>query len=130
VAPNWVKDRRKYFRGLGLFAFCLYLIWNFYWLSRGIIPPSIILEVFGLPAPTTGCMRSLVALMRGDIKDSIFWNAFLIPILFLLAASAVTLSKKIICGRPIILPYQLGRLWILVLGLAWLMKFFMGPESW
>jgi len=57
-----------FLRPLALAAFAGYVLWNLFWLARGAIPPSILLYCTGLPCPTTGVCRSLLALRHGHYR--------------------------------------------------------------
>lgn len=111
-------------------AFGLYLLWNVWWLAHRQVPPSILLALCGLPAPTTGCMRAASALWQGDLRGSLFWNAFLVPISLLLLVSGLSLA--LCCGKRhrLALPVPLARLWLVVLACAWITKLLQGRATW
>jgi hypothetical protein len=121
---------RLYLRRCAIPAFGLYAIWNVYWLSQARIPPSIAQAWFHLPVPTTGCLRSLLCLLRGELADSLYWNAFLLPLLFLLSSSAACLTVRLARRQDLLLPTTLGRLWLVILAAAWLTKALQGPDAW
>lgn len=129
VASSSADHLRATWRRIGIGAFCLYVVWNVYWLAHRAIPPSILLAVAGIPAPTTGCTRAAVALWHGDLRLSLFWNAFLIPIVLLLLASGTSLAKAFVRKNRLILPAAIARLWLAVLASAWITKLLQGREA-
>jgi hypothetical protein len=118
-APRWA-----------LAAFGAYLVWNIGWLVSGRIPPSVLLVFLGLPCPTTGCTRSLLALLHGDLRASLLWNPFTIPILFLLMLSLHSLVLAAVRKRELVLPGWMGTAWWAVLLMAWISKFMLGRAYW
>jgi hypothetical protein len=74
---------RKFLRVAAVVSFLAYCLWNVYWLAQGQIPPSIFRSATGLPAPTTGGTRAVIALCRGEALESLRYNAMAIPILLL-----------------------------------------------
>lgn len=130
VAPSSADLTRRILKHVGIVAFCFYVAWNIYWLAHRTIPPSILRGIFGLPAPTTGMTRSLRALLSGDLAGSVFWNAFLIPVLLLFASSFVSLSISLLKRRRLVLPKPIAYSWFAILATAWLTKFIQGSPSW
>lgn len=88
------------------------------------------LGIFGVPAPTTGGMRSWRCLRRGDLPGALFWNAFLVPLLALLLGSVGVLGHALCKGRELVLPVPMGKSWEVVLALAWSTKLLQGKSSW
>jgi hypothetical protein len=121
---------RRVAKGAGLFAFGFYLWWNLHWLAQGALPPSIALQCLGVPAPTTGCTRSLRALLAGDVSLSLFWNPFLLPLLLLLGASGARLAWCAYEGLPLRLQRPLPQLWLGTLLAAFVFKVWQGPAAW
>ena len=111
-------------------SFGAYLVWNVVWLTSGKTPPSILRSLIGLPCPTTGCTRSLVALVHGDLRAALLWNPFTVPILILLSLSLATLLFAALRKRALVLPKLFGFAWLTVLLLAWISKFVLGRAYW
>jgi len=57
----------------------IYIVWNVGWLSLGKVPPALFLALTGLPAPTTGGLHSIRALISGDWRLSLAWNPLAVP---------------------------------------------------
>ena len=118
-APLWARA-----------SFAAYLGWNLAWLASGKIPPSVLRALLGLPCPTTGCTRSVIALLHGNLHASLLWNPFTISILILLAVSLQMLFLAALRKKELILPKWMGAAWGSVLILAWLSKFVLGRAYW
>lgn len=103
-------------------AFAGYVAWNIHWLASARIPPSILTELTGIPCPTTGGTRSLLALLEGDWSSSLSYNAMTVPLILLLGMTMIQVSR-----RRVVDPW-LGKAWLGVLGLAWVLKLLV-PES-
>jgi hypothetical protein len=106
------------------------LVWNGYWLSRGRLAPSILLEVFHVPVPTTGFTRSWISLYQGRWRDFFLWNPFSIPLVILLFLSVTSLGRSYLRGRKLLLERPLAWGWLTVLLAAWVTKLVMGPDWW
>lgn len=111
-------------------AFALYLGWNLAWLAAGRIPPSVLRALLGLPCPTTGCTRSIVALLHCDLRGALLWNPFTVPILILLAVSLGMLFVAGLRRRELVLPRWVGTAWLTLLLAAWIAKFLLGRAYW
>jgi hypothetical protein len=70
--------------GIAIPSFVFYVGWNLYFLGSGRIPPSILYHFTGVPSPTTGCVRALVALFEFRLLDSARLNPFLLVFLAML----------------------------------------------
>ncbi len=99
-----------------------YGVWQVYWLSRGQLPPAILLAATGLPAPTTGGTRSLVCLIQGDLVGSLQHNAMTIPIIFMAFGSVAWVTGQAMRGNRARLPNRIGLAWFVLLLLAWSLK--------
>ncbi len=111
-------------------SFAAYLAWNILWLASGRIPPSVLRALLGIPCPTTGCTRSLLSLLHGDISASLLWNPFTIPFLILLTLSLQMLSLVALRKKELVLPKWMATAWFAVLLVAWLSKFLLGRAYW
>jgi hypothetical protein len=129
ASVSWRSALR--FPGLfGTLGFGGYLAWNGYWLAQGRIPPSLLLGLTGLPAPTTGMTRSTLALLQGDWEAGFLWNPFTLPFCALLMLTAAELAWKRARAGRLILSKPLALAWPAVLFAAWITKLSMGPRWW
>jgi hypothetical protein len=117
-------------RVIGWSLFILWILWNIYWFSQRQLAPSVLIYYLGVPAPSTGMTRSLMALMAGDWWASLCWNAFTVPLLLVFVLSMGCLLKCLINRRMLLLPTWLGFSWLVVLVLAQISKWLLGPEWW
>lgn len=117
-------------RAFALGCFCFYIGWNIYWLLHGRVPESILLGVFGIPAPSTGMTRSLIALVRGEWVDSLLWNPFTLPVGFLFTITLRVAIGNILWRKGRVLPRRIVQMWAACLGGAWLFKLVQGPAWW
>lgn len=124
------KIRLLLLKWLAILGFSFYLAWNFFWLYQKQIPPSILLGVFGIPAPTTGMTRSTLAFLHGDILKSLRWNPLTFPILLLFIYSLQLMLTNLIRKRRRVLSTRITRSWIICLLLAWGWKLSQGPTWW
>jgi len=113
---------------LGLFGF--YLVWNVLWIAAGHLPVSILQAFTGIPCPTTGCTRSVLALLQGHWAEALRWNPLAMIYLFLFFWSAVVLIRQLLARRRLVLSPLMGRLWISALAAGWVAKFVIGPAFW
>src|SRR4051812_1104015 len=102
--------------------FLVYVAWNAWWLAHGEIPLSLFKAFTGLPCPTTGGTRAIVALLNGDWWQSLRWNAFAVPILALTVASIFEVVRQRVRYGRFRLPVGFGWLWAILLTAAWLTK--------
>lgn len=109
-------------RMVAVVALAGYSGWNVYWLARGQVPPSLWVAATGTPCPTTGGCRSLMALARADLVGSLYWNPMTVPLVAMLAGTAVFVIHDLARARTPAFSdrYALG--WILILGIAWAFK--------
>lgn len=113
---------RLVLRTLLLGMFLVYVGWNFYWLTKLRLAPSIFQSLTGLPCPTTGGTRSLFALLRGELTESLRYNALCVPICLLFAVTLSQLLMQALRGKRLALRPWLVWIWIVILPLAWLIK--------
>jgi hypothetical protein len=118
------RSRRAVATGVGLGLLAIYGVWNVAWLCQGRIPPSLLTGLTGLPAPTTGGTRSMVTLANGDVLGSLYYNPLALPIVGLLALTLFQVGRR---GR--VAPW-VGRGWIVVLMVAWVVKLLSPPATW
>ena len=115
---------------VGTVAFAFYVIWNICWLTRGVIPPSILIGVFGVPAPTTGMTRSTLAILEGNWGAAFQWNPMTLPFYLVLVWTGVEGVCKLAKKRPFVLSAALVVTWASILLVAWIAKFALGPKWW
>ena len=113
-----------------LAALIAYCAWWIFWLVRGQFPPAPLHALTGLPAPSSGCIRALQALLHGDIIASFLWNPFAVPITLLLAINFLWLMMLLIRRRPLRLPTTIFSIWAIMLVAAWIAKFVLGSQYW
>jgi len=121
---------RSALRTLFLATLTIYVGWNLYWLARLQVPPSLFQSLSGLPCPTTGCTRSVFALGRGEVLESLRFNALAIPICLLLVVSATQLAWQLAARQRMVLGRPLAVLWGVILPLAWIVKLLGDPAYW
>jgi hypothetical protein len=121
---------RLLLRVTAILGFLVYCVWNVYWLSHAKIPPSIFLSVTGLPAPTTGGARAVMHLYRGEVRESLRYNAMAIPILLLFAATLGWLARQTATRQRVLLPFGFFWAWAIVLSIAWVLKLTGDPMYW
>jgi hypothetical protein len=117
-------------RAIFIFMLTIYVGWNLYWLGQLQIAPSLFQTLTGLPCPTTGCTRSFFAFCRGEILESLRFNALMVPICLLAAVSALILTLQVATRERLRLPNWLVALWGTILPLAWLLKLAGDPRYW
>lgn len=113
---------------LGIFGF--YMFWNAVWIASGSVPPSMLQAFTGIPCPTTGCTRSMLALLQGRWVEAVWWNPFTLLYVGLLVYSAFVLAWQLLRGERLLLRPLVGRLWIMFLAAGWAAKFLIGPRYW
>lgn len=113
---------------LGLFGF--YIVWNVLWIASGRVPDSILKGLTGLPCPTTGCTRSVVALMHGEWLQAFFWNPFTLVFATLAVWSGARLSAQFLRRERLALTPFMARLWMFALAAGWIAKFALGSTYW
>jgi Protein of unknown function (DUF2752) len=122
--------KRQIIRYSAMIAFGAYIAWNVVWIAKGKIPPSILLSAFGLPCPTTGCIRSLHALCRGDLLHSFLFNPLTLVYLVLLVYTVLVLTVHMVHGERLVLRPCMGWLWWASLAVGWAAKFALGRSFW
>lgn len=120
----------KSLRLLAVLGFGAYCAWWAFWLLQGRLPSAPFKAITGLPAPTTGCTRSLSCLMRGDVSTAFLWNPFSVLITMLFLASIGWLAGRWLTQGRLLLPSWFLYAWIIVLGLAWATKLLGNPRYW
>lgn len=125
-----MKFFNKLPRVIGWSFFSLWIVWNIHWLRNGQMAPSVLIHYFGIPAPSTGMTRSLLALVDGDLKASLCWNICTVPLFLLYAGSMAWLTLCLLKRKKVELPTWLGFSWLGVLVIAQISKWILGPEWW
>src|SRR6185369_16798492 len=113
---------KRIFTALGLVIMAGYLTWNGWWLAHGQLAPSMLRWFTGIPCPTTGGTRSVLALARGDWRGSLRWNAMAIPLILLFTVTIAQLLTAALRRSRLVLPPRYLHLWLGVLGVAWVLK--------
>lgn len=128
----WIKTgiENQLVRTIAMAAFLVYLTWNIFWLAHRTIPPSILTALCGLPCPTTGGCRSILALMHGNFRQSILWNPLSLIYCGLIAYSGITMLRQACKGEKIHLSSTASRAWYAALLVGWAAKFAIGPRYW
>jgi hypothetical protein len=111
-------------------ALCAYVGWWIYWLVQGRLPSAPLKALTGLPAPSTGCTRSLRCFLQGQPWEALRWNAFSVPLTAMLALSVGWLAVCLLLRRKLLLPSCFLHIWSALLVLAWASKFCIGPSYW
>ncbi|MBN1590328.1 MAG: DUF2752 domain-containing protein [Pirellulales bacterium] len=123
----WLRPALK---ATAVAAFVGYGAWNAFWLSGGCLPPSIWSRCTGLPCPSTGVVRSLLALWSGNFSDFVLYNPFTIAFIALLMVSLLFLLKSWDKRHIPQVPAFVARLWLVTLTSAWVAKFVIGSQYW
>ncbi len=112
--------RRFALRCLAFALFAVYVGWNLLHVFLLQIPASLSVALAGIPCPTTGGTRALVAMSQGDVMGSLAWNPFAVPILLLVAASCTKLASNWFKSKRFRLSQRWLRCWMWLLGVAWI----------
>jgi hypothetical protein len=100
----------------------VYAIWNALWWMEGRFAPSLFEALTGLPCPTTGMTRGLLALLGGDWRTSLDYHPLAVPLAALFAGSLAGLAwMRCFRGRWR-LPGQILWVWLGLLGVAWIVQ--------
>ena len=121
---------RRVVRPVALGAFIFYLVWNAAWIAGGQIPPSIMKSILGLPCPTTGGYRSILAFCRGDFAQSFLFNPMTLAYILLFGYSITVLSRQKFKRERLVLRPLIVWMWCLSLGIGWAAKFALGKQYW
>ncbi|TWU38247.1 DUF2752 domain-containing protein [Novipirellula artificiosorum] len=108
-------------RWLAYVSLAFYLGWNLWEIMVGHrVPRSIFFAATGMPCPTTGGTRSMLALLQGDLALALHFNPFAIPIT---ALAVISIIHLVVCRlrppHPFRLPNLYLPLWLTLLGIAW-----------
>jgi len=117
-------------RSVALGAFLFYLVWNATWIAQGKIPPAILKALTGIPSPTTGGVRSFIALCRGQFLQSFLYNPLLPVYLFLFCYSIAVLLYQWMGRKRLALSPWIAWAWCLLLLLGWAAKLALGRQYW
>jgi Protein of unknown function (DUF2752) len=123
----FLRLSRLHLKILALLGLGYYLFHNLLHLLQGHLAPSLLTTWTGLPCPTTGGTRSLLAYADGQWLEGFYWNPFSLP---LLALALLSLGYLLRLRTPHHLPPWLGSSWLVTLTLAWLTKFILGSQWW
>ena len=121
---------RRTLRTVAGVLLAVYLGWNGYWLAQGELPPSLFLAATGLPCPTTGCTRSLLAWGRGEWMEALRYNPFSLVFVLLFVASGAQVALQLVRGtRPVMAP-PTAWCWGICLAAGWIYKLASDPSYW
>jgi hypothetical protein len=115
---------------LGWTALAVYLVWNLAWLAQGRIPPSLLNGLFGWPSPTTGLTRATLAALDGRWTESFHWHPLAVLIWPAWFATLAAAARPLVQRRPPRLPLSVLQGWLILLTLAWAIKWMQGPSWW
>ena len=121
---NHSLKRRRWPNVVGLSLLAVYISWNVYWLASGAVPPSMLTGLTGLPSPTTGGTRSVMALLDGDLARSLYFNPMTLPLIGLMA---VTVGQIAVKRRG---DDWLVTAWVVLLSVAWVIKLLSPSVTW
>ncbi len=130
AVANWDNPARSKIKTIAILTFGLYIAWNVCWLLGGRVPPSIFSYATGLPCPTSGMVRGLQALFRGEWQVFFLFNPFSPVYLSLLGISAAMILRQLARKKEITLPNFMSWAWLLSLALGWITKFAIGANYW
>ncbi len=99
-------------------GFVFYVFWNMLFLLKGIIPPSIMYKLTGIPSPTTGMYRSFIGIIQMDYGAYITNNPFVIPFIILLLCTTVILATKLKKKQPFLISNSMGLSYLIILAIS------------
>jgi len=117
-------------KAIAAIAFGAWLAWNVMWLARGQLPPSALRQLAGLPVPTTGMTRAVLALGEGRWLTALCFSPLGGVYLLLTAVSLMVLVRRWRQRTALVLPRGLAVAWATSLAAGWLLKFLIGPRYW
>ena len=85
---------------------------------------SMLTGLTGVPCPTTGGTRSLVALANGDFQRSLYFNPMTIPIIGLFGITFLQWLRRGKAANWVVTA------WITLLTVAWIAKLVSPIETW
>ena len=103
---------------VAVLGFVFYVVWNMFFLLKGIIPPSILYKLTGIPSPTTGMYRSFVGIIQMNYGAYITNNPFVIPFIILLLFSTVILASKYKNKQPLLISNSMGLSYLLIFAIS------------
>jgi hypothetical protein len=128
-ALSW-KSVVRYPGIIGSGAFVCYVSWNVWWIAHCMVPPSMLIGLLGIPAPTTGMTRSVIAFSQGNWSAGFLWNPMTVPFLLMLAWTIAELMRNRFNHGPLMLSRQCAWSWFGVLLAGWIAKLVIGPDWW
>ncbi|TWU43088.1 hypothetical protein Q31b_21250 [Novipirellula aureliae] len=107
-------------RWLAYWSAAAYIAWNAWWLLvQNQLPQSMFYAATGLPCPTTGCTRSLIAFGRGDLATSFRMNPFSLLIFGFAVLTALHLiANRLRAPNRFAIPALYVPAWLGLLGVA------------
>jgi len=128
--PGQARLSERLVRAAALGAFGFYACWNVAWIASGRVPQSILQAFTGIPCPTTGGTRSLLAMVHGHWLQALLWNPFTVVYMVLLAYSCAVLLRQFIRRERLVLMPFMAHAWIGSLLAGWVAKLVIGPNYW
>lgn len=122
------KFLQHFGRICGWLALIFYVSWNVFWLYKGHLAPSIVKYYFGIPSPSTGMTRSLIALGELDGRAFFLWNPMTLPLLAIFVLTLGIITFQWLRKMPLRISPWLFRIWIGILLTAWMIKLLQYPE--
>jgi hypothetical protein len=83
-----------------------------------------------LPCPTCGYTRSIRALARGNIKDSILYQPLALIYLAFFAWLAFMSAYALVTGKAFTISNRAGILIFIILGIGWIIKLLLPMQYW
>lgn len=121
---------RRVVRPFAIGAFIFYLVWNVAWILGGQIPPSILKSMLGLPCPTTGGYRSVLAFCEGNFAQSFLFNPMMPAYILLFVCSIAVLLRQMYNRERLVLRPFIAWMWCVSLVIGWAAKFVLGKQYW
>lgn len=72
----------------------------------------IVKHTTGIPCPSCGTTRSVVAILQGDVHAALVWNPLGIPVLLLLSVTPLWIGYDLIAGKATLMTgYRKAEAW-------------------
>ncbi|QEG41205.1 DUF2752 domain-containing protein [Roseimaritima ulvae] len=120
--PSRREASRFALRCTSLALLVVYLGWNLWELSLFQVPSSLFLALTGLPCPTTGGTRAMLALWEGRLSDSLRHNPLAVPIALLGCLTVGQLLRGYYQHQRLRLSTRWLYGWLVLLAVAWVIQ--------